>query len=295
MNPMDIEMRQLLIPPLVLLIGACDLFVPEPPGIAFEPYGLDYADKPAFARVEYRHPLSPQQRARITPDYLATLEQEQVDQIYARLTAGPIPDGPFDGDLFFAKGSSGSPRIAEILGGLEGLLVDLKMKKLDLVGEVLWKGKVFYREAGLLRNRIEDLAVLAPVIDGPLSEFARTEVDGKDAWLLFPAKVYCGQSLLDGRRESIIVDYAFSDEIEGYRSLPDGLPGRNGFRIRDELRRVRPGLYLGRAYVGRLFALNFTLYSEVLAEVGEAAFLASGRVEEDCWPGTQGTTSMAAG
>ena len=34
----------------------------------------------------------------------------------------------------------------------------------------------------------------------------------EDENLFFPAKVYCAQSLLDGRRESIVIDYAFSDE-----------------------------------------------------------------------------------
>ena len=40
-------------------------------------------------------------------------------------------------------------------------------------------------------------------------------VNGRDTFLLFPAKLYCGQSLLDGRRESVIIDYAFTDELPG--------------------------------------------------------------------------------
>ena len=43
----------------------------------------------------------------------------------------------------------------------------------------------------------------------------KMSVDGKEAWLLFPAKLYCGQSLLDSRRESVIIDYFFSDELPG--------------------------------------------------------------------------------
>ena len=34
-------------------------------------------------------------------------------------------------------------------------------------------------------------------------------------------------------RESIIIDYAFSDALPGYREKPDFLAGRNGFQIRD--------------------------------------------------------------
>ena len=117
----------------------------------------------------------------------------------------------------------------------------------------------------ILRNRIEDLAILAPVIDDMLS-VPKIEVNGRDSWLLFPARLYCGQSLLDGRRESIIIDYAFTDEIPGYREKPDFLAGRRGFQVRDEIRMIRPGFYLGRAYLGRAFALNFTLYNEEIAE-----------------------------
>ena len=32
--------------------------------------------------------------------------------------------------------------------------------------------------------------------------------------------------------------------------------------MRDEIRMIRPGLYLGRAYLDRGFALNFTLYDK---------------------------------
>ena len=43
---------------------------------------------------------------------------------------------------------------------------------------------------------------------------------------MFPARLYCGQSLLDSRRESVIIDYFFTDEIPGYRERPDYLAGR---------------------------------------------------------------------
>jgi hypothetical protein len=50
---------------------------------------------------------------------------------------------------------------------------------------------------------------------------------------------------------------------------------------------VRPGFYLGRAYVGRVFLLNFTLYDDRLAEAERAGFLAGRPVVEDCWTGEQ--------
>ena len=81
--------------------------------------------------------------------------------------------------------------------------------------------------------------------------------------LIMPARVYCGISLLDARKESIIIDYAYSDNefgdgVTGYLKLDD-LAGRNGLKIRDEIRMIRPGLYLGRAYLGNVFGLNFVL------------------------------------
>lgn len=86
-----------------------------------------------------------------------------------------------------------------------------------------WRGKVFYPERHDLLNRV-----------GPLG------------LLLARAQVYRDASWADGR-EAIVLDYSVS-------SLP--------FRaIRDEMREVAPGLYLGVVYwVGRKtvnFALEF--------------------------------------
>ena len=265
---------------LLLLLPGCS----PKPKITFVQAAENYAEKPDLARVEYEHPIPLQELAKITPRYLSERTQEELDQIYARLSGGPIPDGPFDGSIVFPKGSSGKLRAAEIVGGLKGLAVRLGGKKLEIAGETLWKGKVFYRGERVLRNRIEDLAILRPII-GP-GDIAKIDVDGKDAWLLFPAKLYCGQSLLDARRESIIIDYAFSDELPGYRDKIDFLAGRNGLKVRDEIRMVHPGLYLGRAYMDRAFVLNFVLENKHLAKQGEQAF-AAGQIKDDCWSGTQ--------
>jgi hypothetical protein len=273
---------------LACMLSACSKPDPE---IEFMSYGKAYASKPFFAQVDHQYPLADTiearaQLARVTPEYLADLDQEQVDQIYARLTAGPIPDGPYEGDLFFAKGGSGKLRAAEIVGGLKGFAIRVKGRKLETLGKVLWKGKVFYRDEGVLRNRIEDLAILAPVIDDPL-KVPKIDVDDHDAWLLFPARLYCGQSLLDGRRESIIIDYAFSDDISGYREKPDYLASRRGFQVRDEIRMIRPGFYLGRAYLGRAFALNFTLYNKQVAKAALDDWIQTGKTGEGCWIGNQ--------
>ncbi|HKE95837.1 MAG TPA: hypothetical protein VKB34_16085 [Povalibacter sp.] len=264
------------------------------PKLQFAAYGEPYLTKPDFARVEHDYPLAAAELQKLTPENIANYSQEQVDQIYARLTAGPIPDGPFNGGLFFPKNAKGDRRMAEIVGGLPGLAVELQSQKLEVLGKQLWRGKVFYRDQRLLRNRIEDLNLLKPIIEGDLSTIPTIEVEGKKQWLMFPARLYCGQSLLDSRRESIIIDYAFTDEIAGYRERPDYLAGRNGFQIRDEVRMVRPGFYLGRAYAGKVFLLNFVLYNKGIAERDGAAFVKTGQVAEDCWPGTQARTLVAA-
>ncbi len=283
----------------VLLLAACGSKEDKtPPDIPFAPWGEAHSAKPDFASVEYQHPLSVEDLYKITPKNLALLDQEQVDQIYARLSAGPIPDGPFEGDLFFPKGASGKTRLSEIAGGkLRGLLVNVGVKKLDLIGELLWKGKVFYRDEMLLRNRIEDLKslkALGLVEESDANPLKEIEVNGHDQWLLFPARLYCGQSLLDSRRESIIIDYAFTDQLPGYRRMPDMMAGRDGFAIRDEIRMVRPGFYLGRAYIDRSFVVNFVLYNDDIADAAKADFMKTGQMPEDCWSGTQKRTIVTA-
>ena len=84
-----------------------------------------------------------------------------------------------------------------------------------------WRGKVFYPERHDLLNRI-----------GPLNV------------LLARAQVYRDVSWSDGR-EAIVLDYSIS-------SLP--------FRaIRDEIREVAPGLYLGVVYWTGRKTINFAL------------------------------------
>ena len=278
-------------------IASCDWVnsvLHRSPDLKFAAAGDAYLQKPDFARVEHEFPLAPSELEKLTPENIANYSQEQVDQIYARLTAGPIPDGAFDGGLFFPKNSRGDRRLAEIVGGLPGLAVELQSQKLEVLGKHLWRGKVFFRNERVLRNRIEDLSALKPIIDGDLSTIPKIDVNGSKQWLLFPARLYCGQSLLDSRRESIIIDYAFTDELPGYRERPDYLAGRNGFQIRDEIRMVRPGFYLGRAYAGKVFILNFVLYNEDLVERDGAEFEKTGKVAESCWTGTQERGLLAA-
>lgn len=308
----SIDFRAAALVSILLLINAVGAGAQSsPPDIRFAPNvdaSLKDPDNPAkefhldLARVEHQFPLSRADLMKITPENLAVLSQEQVDQIYGRITAGPIPDGQYLGNLFFARGETLRTRLEEIVGGLGGRIVGEKVELLETVGRAMWKGKVVSRDQRILRNMIEDLAVLRGMVDEPSTVPTATiprggllgRVIAKDkVWLLFPAKIYCGQSLLDARRESVIVDYNYNDEIEGYRKSPDSLAGRGGLRVRDEIRMVRPGLYLGRAYSNRAFLLNFTLYNAEVAERDGPAFAGGGTVAEDCWPGEQVRSSAA--
>jgi hypothetical protein len=274
-----------------------------PPDIPFamELHDTDDPDAPGkqnyidFAELEYRFPLTAEDRMAITPENLKELTQEQIDQIYARLPAGPVPDGIYHGGLFFPQGEEGYSRVGEVVGGIMGRGVTEISDGIERVAAYVWKGKAFDRDGMLLRNLIEDRKTLEVIIGDqadsietvkiPRKGFLSWLLPNRTVWLLFPAKLHCGQSLLDGRRESIIIDYAYNDDLEEiFHQGPDDWVNRKGLRVRDEIRMVRPGFYLGRAYINRAFILNFTLLNEEVAEAQNAAFLGGGEVGADCWP-----------
>jgi hypothetical protein len=282
-------------------IGASAWSAPPDIPFAMQTHDMNDPDAPGkrnyidFAELEYRFPLTPEERMKITPDNLKELSQEQVDQIYARLPAGPVPDGVYYGGLFFPQGEEGYSRIGEVVGGIMGRGVSAISDRIERVAPYVWKGKVFNRRNMVLRNLIEDRKALEAIIGKQADDFETIEVERKGflsfllptrtTWLLFPAKLHCGQSLLDGRRESIIIDYAYNDDLETiFHQGPDDWVNRKGLRVRDEIRMVRPGFYLGRAYINRAFILNFTLLNEEVAKAQEAIFLDGGEVGADCWP-----------
>jgi hypothetical protein len=252
----------------VLLAAACRTAAPA---IRFAPPGTD------VVRLRTDYPLTAAERLLLTPETLKALTQDQVDQIYLRLSAGPIPDGPFRGDLFFPRGANRRARIRDMADPAPRLLPHIAALRIEHLGRALWKGKVFFRAQGILRNRIEDLALLRPIIPDSAT-IPKLTFDGATTWLLFPAKVSCGASRLDPSRRSIAIDYAAGPTIEGYREVPDALAGEQGLKIRDEVRVIRPGLFLGRAYFGERFGLNFTLLDPAIA----ADTPPSTDLQEDC-------------
>lgn len=249
------------------LAGACRTAAPQ---LRFAPAGTD------VARVRSEFALTNEERQTLTQDNIKTLTQDQVDQIYVRLSSGRIPDGPFRGDLFFPRGANGRAQIRDLPTPAPTLLSHVATLRAERLGRAFWRGKVFFRSQGILRNRIEDIAVLKPIIRDAES-IPKLTFDGRTTWLLFPARLSCGESRLDPSRRSVVIDYAEGPKIEGYREVPDKLAGPEGLNIRDEVRIVRPGFYLGRAYFGERFALNFTLLDPAQATAPAAA-----NVNEDC-------------
>jgi hypothetical protein len=241
---------------LGFLAGSC---APAVPAIRFAPPGTD------VARLRSDFPLSDAERLSLTPESVKGLTQDQVDQIYLRLSSGAIPDGPFRGDLFFPRDRDGHARIGDLAEPAAlPLLANIGALRAESLGRLFWRGKAFFRPQMILRNRIEDLLILRPFIDHP-ETIPKMSFDGQTTWLLFPAVLSCGTSRLDSTRPSTVIDYSRGKEVDGYRDIPDRLAGPERLNIRDEVRIVRPGFYLGRAYFGQRFALNFTLLDPTIA------------------------------
>jgi hypothetical protein len=84
-----------------------------------------------------------------------------------------------------------------------------------------WKGKVFHRDQEFLLNKITLFGLH-----------------------LVKAQVYRGNSWIDGG-DAIILDYSKTSFVAQ--------------KIRDEIREITPGVYLGQAYWGKTRVLNFVL------------------------------------
>jgi len=91
----------------------------------------------------------------------------------------------------------------------------------QVINHFAWQGKVFDAKKGALKNRISVLGLNAII-----------------------AKVYKGKSWLDGK-DCIVLDYSETSLVAR--------------RIRDEIRKIGPGLYLGKVYFGKKRLIDFAL------------------------------------
>ena len=90
-----------------------------------------------------------------------------------------------------------------------------------LISLFAWQGKIFDARKGVLRNKILPFGLSAVI-----------------------AKVYKSESWLDGK-ECIVLDYADTSLVARW--------------IRDEIREIGPGMYLGKVYWGRRRLIDFAL------------------------------------
>jgi hypothetical protein len=84
-------------------------------------------------------------------DQLLAMSQADLDNLFAKSPAGPIPDGTAKGTAIIAPGTAYSKEIAEIINVFD------------------WKGKTFDAQRGVLTNKISILgfnAIVAEVYKG---------------------------------------------------------------------------------------------------------------------------------
>lgn len=91
----------------------------------------------------------------------------------------------------------------------------------QIVNIFAWQGKVFDPDGGALRNKILPFGLQAII-----------------------ARVYKDVSWLDGK-ECIVLDYSETSMVAQW--------------IRDEIRMIQPGIYLGKVYWGRTRLIDFAL------------------------------------
>ena len=134
---------------------------------------------------------------------LFEMSQEQLDDLFRKSPAGPIPEGKTEGTAIVAPGTVFSPTIAAA------------------INLFAWQGKTFDSAHGVLRNRISAFGLNAIV-----------------------AEVYKGPSWLD-QKECIVIDYSKTSTVAQW--------------IRDEIREIEPGTYLGEVYWEKKRLLHFAL------------------------------------
>lgn len=127
-------------------------------------------------------------------------------------------------DALFRSSTAGEIPVGRTKGAvLVAPGTDIAWPAKRLIRFLAWRGKVFNPQKGDLLNLILPLGVKA-----------------------VRAKVYKDASWLD-QKETIVLDYSKTSRI--------------AHKVRDEIREVSPGVYLGLVYWGRNRILHFTLTS----------------------------------
>lgn len=91
----------------------------------------------------------------------------------------------------------------------------------SFINHFAWQGKIFDAKAGYLKNKILPFGISAII-----------------------AKMYKGESWFD-KKECIVIDYSETSLIAGW--------------VRDEIRMIDPGFYLGEVFAGHTRVFHFAL------------------------------------
>jgi len=230
-----------------------------------------------YAQLEKMAPLSSADLASVTAEDIRTLSMEEFNQLYARLSAGPMPLGDYSGYILQKPPvyNAVKKRIlkqASVFANFLGIVKNACNREAeDCLFEFIWKGKRFLPADKM--DQIETLTTInfgssaltkftPDILKGVIPSSIKAGIVNAADRLSFtglPMHVYCGESLVDTRRESIITDGAFADDFANYSKLTDEVITRKGLKITEEYRMVRPGLYIGKAYSNKLFLFNVAL------------------------------------
>jgi hypothetical protein len=140
----------------------------------------------------------------VTEEDLVKMSDDELDELFRNSPPGEIPDGDADGQVLVG---SEKEEVSDAVAWVAEMIA--------------WKGKVFDREKGELRNKILPFGLKA-----------------------VRAKVYKEPSWFDGE-ETIVLDYSDTSFVAQ--------------RVRDEIREVAPGLYLGLVFWEKSKILHFSL------------------------------------
>ena len=140
----------------------------------------------------------------LTQNDLLDLSSDELDELFRRSPAGEIPNGDAEGKVLVGSDDD-----------------DVSDKVAWIARTLAWKGKVFNREKGDLKNKILPFGIKA-----------------------VRAKVYKQASWFDGE-ETIVLDYSKTSFFAR--------------KVRDEIREVAPGLFLGLVYWKKDKVLHFSL------------------------------------
>ena len=209
-----------------------------------------YSLKADFSEVERLAPLRMAAFNPLKATDLRTMSLEEFNQLYARLSSGPMPLGDFSGTILTAKPpvfQAVKKRIMKQINVVKPI-VDITSVICghdgeDCLFEFIWRGKKFYDKNSMGQVEARTATSLIPFT----------------TMTLFPMNTYCGLSQVDGRRESIVSDGAFSDDFSSYVQIRDDLITRRNLNISEEYRMLRPGLYLGKVFSNRIFLFNLVL------------------------------------